>query len=239
MKLICHMISSVDGRLYPARWGKPQAAVPVTEVYETTAVRFNADGWIVGRTTMADYDDGVREEAPAALRAASDPAPEPFVLDRGGRLVALAVDLKGRLHFSHAVLPTGEQLAVVLSPKVGEAHLAHLREAGISYVFAGEGGTDAERLGSALKAIEAELGVKTLLLEGGGIINGAFLKAGLIDEISVLVYPGLDALHGVSSIFEAAGASDERPAEHAHLTLIEAKPLEGGVVWLHYAVQND
>lgn len=239
MKLICHMISSVDGRLYPSRWGEPQAEVPVTEVYETAAARFNADGWIVGRTTMADYDEGVHEEAPAALRAPNDPAPTPFVVDRGNRLVALAVDLKGRLHFSHALLPTGEQLAVVLSPKVGEAHLAHLREVGISYVFAGEGDTDAERLGGALKAIEAQLGVKSLLLEGGGIINGAFLKAGLIDEISVLVYPGLDALQGVSSIFEATGAPGEQPAKHAHLSLIEVEAVKGGVVWLHYGVKND
>jgi riboflavin biosynthesis pyrimidine reductase len=28
--------------------------------------------------------------------------------------------------------------------------------------------------------------VKTILLEGGGMINGAFLKARLIDEISLL-----------------------------------------------------
>ena len=35
-------------------------------------------------------------------------------------------------------------------------------------------------------------GVKCLSLQGGGIIDGAFLQAGLIDELSLEVYPGID-----------------------------------------------
>jgi len=34
-------------------------------------------------------------------------------------------------------------------------------------------------------------GVTILLLEGDGQANGAFLKAGLINEISLLAYPAL------------------------------------------------
>ncbi len=35
--------------------------------------------------------------------------------------------------------------------------------------------------------------------------NGAFLKAGLIDEISVLIHPAVDGLAGVQTIFEYQG----------------------------------
>jgi 5-amino-6-(5-phosphoribosylamino)uracil reductase len=31
-----------------------------------------------------------------------------------------------------------------------------------------------------------------LLLEGGGHINGAFLQADLVDEVSLLLVPGID-----------------------------------------------
>ncbi|WP_443743749.1 dihydrofolate reductase family protein, partial [Sutterella sp.] len=86
--------------------------------------------------------------------------------------------------------------------------------------------------------IEKRFGVKTLLLEGGGIINGAFLKAGLIDEISMIVFPALDALYGSPSVFGYLGAEDERPAENVRLCLLENETLEGGAVWLHYAVKN-
>jgi riboflavin biosynthesis pyrimidine reductase len=35
--------------------------------------------------------------------------------------------------------------------------------------------------------------IRRLLLEGGGHINGAFLQAGLVDEISLLLVPGVDS----------------------------------------------
>jgi riboflavin biosynthesis pyrimidine reductase len=56
-----------------------------------------------------------------------------------------------------------------------------LREDGVSYVFAGPKGDDLPR---AMEEINALFDVKTLLLEGGGRVNGAFLKHKLIDEFS-------------------------------------------------------
>ncbi len=90
-----------------------------------------------------------------------------------------------------------------------------------------------------LKALEDLFGAKTLLLEGGGIINGAFLTAGLIDEISVIVYPGLDALFGSAAIFGVKAQENQLPGAGAHLKLLDNETLEGGAVWLHYNVKND
>ena len=81
-------------------------------------------------------------------------------------------------------------------------------------------------------------GVRTLLLEGGGIINGAFLKAGLIDEVSLLVSPALDGLAGVPTIFEYHGELDERPAAGKALRHCHTETLEGGTVWLRYSVED-
>jgi riboflavin biosynthesis pyrimidine reductase len=80
---------------------------------------------------------------------------------------------------------------------------------------------------------------RTLLLEGGGRINGAFLKEGLIDEISLLVYPAIDGLAGVASIFEFIGRIDEQPAAGQSLRHISTETLEGGVVWLRYRVEKE
>ncbi|MDT9632866.1 hypothetical protein F6S08_16675 [Pseudomonas sp. JV449] len=41
-----------------------------------------------------------------------------------------------------------------------------------------------ENLKRALTTLGAQFGLRPLLLEGGGVINEIFLKAGLIDEIS-------------------------------------------------------
>ena len=48
---------------------------------------------------------------------------------------------------------------------------------------------------------------------GGGIINGSFLKAGLIDELSLLIYPGIDGRAGIPAVFEYFSEHGERPAK--------------------------
>jgi riboflavin biosynthesis pyrimidine reductase len=40
--------------------------------------------------------------------------------------------------------------------------------------------------------LNRELGVKRLLVEGGGTTNGSFLRAGLIDEIHLVLNPAVD-----------------------------------------------
>ena len=133
-------------------------------------------------------------------------------------------------------LPTGEHVVAVLDPKIDEAHLARLRRAGVSYVFQGDGAecTEREKLSAALAALEETFGVKRLLLEGGGVLNGSFLAAGLIKEISVLVCPTVDGRSESAKLFSWAGSEELSPAEGVRLKLLEAEPLVNGVVWLHY-----
>ena len=88
---------------------------------------------------------------------------------------------------------------MVLTEGVPDAHLAGLRQDGVSYIFAGEQELD---LGLGLEILNRELGLERLLLEGGGGSNGSFLRAGLIDEISVAICPAIDGAKGAPSIFE-------------------------------------
>jgi riboflavin biosynthesis pyrimidine reductase len=81
-------------------------------------------------------------------------------------------------------------------------------------------------------------GLKTLLLEGGALINGAFLNSSLIDEISVLIYPRIDGLAGVPGIFESFGGPDDRPAAGRSLRHIATETLDGGMVWIRYGVEE-
>jgi hypothetical protein len=60
----------------------------------------------------------------------------------------------------------------------------------------------------------------------------------LIDEISLLVYPGIDGLSGMPTIFEYAGGEDGQPAVGQTLRHIATETLEGGMVWLRYRVEK-
>ena len=79
---------------------------------------------------------------------------------------------------------------------------------------------------------------RKLLLEGGGIINGAFLRHRLIDEFSTLIHPAVDGVAGTPSIIDYQGEDGERPGKGPALRLIGCETLEGGMVWLRHRVEE-
>ncbi|HEV3493285.1 MAG TPA: dihydrofolate reductase family protein, partial [Reyranella sp.] len=122
-----------------------------------------------------------------------------------------------------------------LSEQVSDAHLAGLRSEQVSYIFAGTHGID---LGLALEILNRELGIKRLLLEGGGGSNGAFLRAGLVDEISLAILPAVDGARGAPSVFDSSDEDAGVPAPIESMTLQSSQVLEGGAVWLRYQLRN-
>jgi 5-amino-6-(5-phosphoribosylamino)uracil reductase len=234
MKITCHMISSVDGRLLPAYWS-PQAdpSVSINQVYESVAKKFQAQGWIVGRRTMAEFTDIVEEKEP--LEGTRTMHTGTFVGAREGRPLAVVFDATGKLHYKTPTLPTGEHIVAVLGSHVTRAYQKELEEVGVSYIVRTPGSHREETI-NALQALERDFGVTHLLLEGGGVINGSFIQMGLVDELSVVVYPGVDGKAGRPSIIECREEAYERPAEGSKLTLLNCEKLEGGYVWLDYKI---
>ena len=232
-QIICHMGTSIDGRLHPSRFTGPADGISIDVLrrhYEEVADRFNAEGWIVGRKTMAEMAKG-RERT---IGDAPKVAREPYVANRNGRSLAIAIDPSGRIHYGQDNIG-GDHVIAVLGERVSDAYLAELREDGISYIFAGPTGHD---LPSAMERLASVFAVTKLLLEGGGGINGSFLKHGLIDEFSTLIYPAVDGLAGVHSIVDYQGAEGERPGGSQTLRLIGCETLEGGMVWLRHVVEK-
>lgn len=80
--------------------------------------------------------------------------------------------------------------------------------------------------------------MERLLLEGGGGANGAFLRAGLIDELSLIVCPVIDGATGAASVFDSSLAEAGHAAPLQAMTLEGIRPLEGGAVWLRYRLQS-
>jgi riboflavin biosynthesis pyrimidine reductase len=49
--VICHMCTSLDGKIIGHRWGKLRAYQHESELFETTAASFGIGAWMVGTTT--------------------------------------------------------------------------------------------------------------------------------------------------------------------------------------------
>jgi len=107
---------------------------------------------------------------------------------------AVAFDTNGKLGWksNRIIDPDGDpgydgaQIIEVLSENVDERYLGYLKEMEIPYIFAGKEKIDVE---FALFKLKNIIGIETLLLEGGSIINGAFERANVIDELSLVVAP--------------------------------------------------
>jgi riboflavin biosynthesis pyrimidine reductase len=91
------------------------------------------------------------------------------------------------------------------------------------------GGKREVNLARVLEKLGAKFGIKRLLLEGGGKINGTLLAADLIDELSVLIAPVADGSVGSPSLFDVGAKSKARPFK---LLSVEQRP--GDLAWLRY-----
>lgn len=226
--IICLMTSSVDGRLHPSRYTASPDGGPDewNAAYEAIHDAAGADGWIVGRATMAEMAKG---KAHVPADAARPSRPHHFAHREGP--FAIAPDRSGKLHFTGPTIG-GDHVVVLLGADVSDDHLTELAADGISYLVAEDAGMD---FGPLLAVLHRELGLGTLMLEGGGHLNGAFLAAGLVDELHVVLAPSLDGAPS-TAIVEAGEAGLKGKVR---LSLLGCAPVAGGALHLRYAVAAD
>jgi riboflavin biosynthesis pyrimidine reductase len=100
----------------------------------------------------------------------------------------------------------------------------------VSYLFGGKSRIDLSRV---LQKLRGRFGIRKLLLEGGGTINGSFLAADLIDELSILVAPVADGSIGTPTLFDDA----HRHTRARNSKLLSIEMRGGDIVWLRYRVR--
>ena len=225
--VICHMVTSVDGKILGDRWGKLPGGQTTAELFESTADSFGIPAWLVGTTTMREF---MGKDRPLPKRAPKLPR-EDFVGDPNARRFAIGADAKGVLRFQENEVD-GDHVVLLVTDRVSNAYLAHLRDAGVSFLFCGKDHVD---LKLALEKLHRIFGLEALMLQGGGTFNGAMLKEGLVDELSQIIVPIADGGGpDVTGVFDSPGKPLPRAA--ATLELKSQKKLKGGALWLRYAV---
>ena len=92
------------------------------------------------------------------------------------------------------------EVVTKLAPK---SYLAFLQSMEIPYLVCGEQEID---FAESLVKLRKYFGIKTMVLGGGALINGAFLKAGLVDQISLVVAPYISGDREKKGTFDTLGS---------------------------------
>jgi 2,5-diamino-6-(ribosylamino)-4(3H)-pyrimidinone 5'-phosphate reductase len=156
--------------------------------------------------------------------------PEEIVRRPGHQVWLVVVDGRGRLRTGYKGNENpGNHMLHLTSYAAPSEYLAFLQREKIPYLVAGEPRVD---LLCAMQKLKAILGVNCVRSTAGARLNGALLKAGLVDEINLILRPEIIGGFDTPSLFDSP---ELRPDEWpARLKLISAQVRADGHVWLRY-----
>jgi 2,5-diamino-6-(ribosylamino)-4(3H)-pyrimidinone 5'-phosphate reductase len=244
-KIVVYQTASVDGRLTTApdvlllygdkRWqavagGEQEAYRKARCLHDPGAVlegsgSFVPDGAHSERLPLVDGDPALLYEdfLPASL------------IQQQGRRWFTVVDGRGRVRWMYKEFPeqdwVGWHLLVLVQHATPPEYLAYLRREQIPYLVAGDGCVD---LTEAFSKMRSHLGVECILSTAGGQLNGALLRAGLVDEIMIDFFPAIIGGKGTPALFDAPPLqADQLPTP---LRLLSAQTQPSGWVELRYQV---
>ena len=218
--IICHMMSLLDGRI----------DCDVTEQieggdeYYDALTQLGCPSTLMGRVTMQMHY-ALPEPFVAEDKTPIGSEQHHVAISTKGYIVA--IDTMGKLSWPQNQFD-GMPLLVITSEDCPKEYHDTLTRQHISWVATGKNGIDLPR---AMEILYREFGVERLSVTGGGNINGAFLRAGLLDEVSMMWCPGIDGRKGMAAAFD--GLPDDFPPTKLQLVGVEKM---GESIWAKYKV---
>jgi len=220
--IVCHMMSSIDGRIDCAMTSQ---IAGVDEYYKT----------LNDLETPARLSGRITAELEMALPGKFSPkknetiGKETFSKKKDSKELDIVVDTKGILLWDDDSKYEKHHL-IITSEKVTKEYLDFLDSKKISWIACGKEKID---LAKSMEILSKEFKVKRLAVVGGPLINSSFLDAGLLDEISILIGLGIDGRKGMPGVFD--GFAMDHPV--TKLKLKEIKTYDDGAVWIRYTLK--
>lgn len=215
-------MSSVDGRIDCAM----TAEIEKTDVYYQALDKLEFDAVLEGRVSRQ-----MHYALPTPFKA-NDATPikeEKYYMHHAADHYDIAIDTHGSLMWPESA--STDNLLVITDEQCPKEYHNYLTEKGISWIACGKERIDFNR---AVELLSDIFSVKRLGIVGGGHINGAFLQAKLLDEVSLMIGGGLDGRAGMAAVFDGIKDKNYPP------TLLTLNNVErmGNTVWMRYSVNK-
>jgi diaminohydroxyphosphoribosylaminopyrimidine deaminase/5-amino-6-(5-phosphoribosylamino)uracil reductase len=206
---------TLDGKIAP----------PSGESYNPTALGVSAAhaGWISSELARAHVQELRHQHDAILVGVGTVIADDPLLTDRTGRsrrrpLLRVVVDSRLRLPLASRLVKTAKDDVLVFCSFAEDQKRRELRKRGVRVEqIAGstrDGHTD-------LAAVAHQLGgmaITSLMIEGGAMVNGAALDAGIVDKVFLYYAPKI--LAGTGSVPFAVGAGFARMSDAAYVKSI-------------------
>ena len=142
----------------------------------------------------------------------------------------IILDSKGILSKKSKILQTSDKVKtiIVVSKQISKLNLKKLNDFPVEIIIAGKNSINIKLL---LKKL-SEKNFKTILVEGGGIINWEFIKYNIFDELLITISPFI--IGGNNAVSLVGGEGFKKISESPNLRLKSTKRLKNHYV-LHYA----
>ncbi len=220
--ITCYMMTSVDGRIDCEMTGQ----LPGVEDYYSLLNDLKFDAVVSGKTTAKlELAEAGEFKAKDTTSVGEEVVSKKLDSKNGYDVV---VDSKGTLLWKDDSEYDQPHL-IILSKQVTKEYLAYLDSKNISYIVAGEERTDIVR---ASEIMADTFGIQRLGIVGGPTINTAFLDAGLLDEVIVLIGAGIDGRASFPPVFNR---KDDNSLNVTKLNLEEVKQYASQAVMLRYS----
>jgi 2,5-diamino-6-(ribosylamino)-4(3H)-pyrimidinone 5'-phosphate reductase len=197
-------------------------------LYYGLASRWNAEAMLSGSNTMLAMNT---PEVMPELETYQPPAEyHPLAVP-----LMVVVDSRGRIRNWNALRsqPFWRKVVVLCSNATPKEYRAYLEQREVETIVTGDEHVD-YRL--ALEELNTRFGVKVVRVDSGGILNGLLLRAGLVDEVSILIDPCLVGGTSPRTIFNAP----DLPSGDSilRLKLIHHELVKDDVLWLRYEITS-
>jgi 2,5-diamino-6-(ribosylamino)-4(3H)-pyrimidinone 5'-phosphate reductase len=196
-------------------------------LYYETIYRFQVDAMLSGSNTMLEAQNNMGNNT---FNQEFSPAAKDFSDERQ---LLVVVDSRGRIK-DWSVLrnqPYWRDVVVLCSNATPRDHLEGLRAQKVETIIAGDHHVD---LRKCLETLHAEYGVSKLRVDSGGILNGVLLRAGLVNEVVIILNPCLTGGKSARAFFVADDLISRDGIIPLDLKGVEE--LRDGFLWLKYQV---
>jgi len=196
--VILNAAMSLDGKI-ATYTGDSRMSSPA-DLRRVHRLRASVDGIMVGMRTL------LRDNPKLTVRSAKDRRPYRII-----------VDSNAQTPLTSYVVRTAREIPtiVAVTSRAPKNRIEILERRGVKVFVCGEGRLVSVKI---LLQILRKLGIRKILLEGGGALNWSMLSTGLLDEISVSITPRI--LGGEKAVTLVEGKGSPLVSDGVNLKLI-------------------